>query len=336
MKTVYDWNGRPNNQVKPEYYQTWADYHNTYCELMKNAGINIYSISTGNEPMIARINNLFISTVWDAENQSKWFAENLVPTLRRGLCSNVKFHVYDDSRKDLVTSIKGYSTGNPYAMNEASQIGIHGYFDNLTTDILEEVFALYPNKQIIMTEMTFETRGVVEGIVEGAVEGVLNGDWGRADKLFGILMENFKHHVCGYIDWNLMLNSTGGPRYFSSYTCGSYINANEDFTQISKQPTFYAQAHFSKFIPPGSRRIKASTLGKQHPELHSIAFSRPDKKITVVLHNNSTAEAITVNVVDQLKGEVKLTLKPKSINTLVYSTRKCKKGKCGSKKKSKR
>lgn len=42
---------------------------------------------------------------------------------------------------------------------------------------------------------------------------ILRGSWSRAEGLIKILMDALNHDVAGYIDWNFMLNSTGGPRY---------------------------------------------------------------------------------------------------------------------------
>ena len=36
-----DWNGGLDNQLKPEYYQTWADYHLNWMKLMKDDGMKI-------------------------------------------------------------------------------------------------------------------------------------------------------------------------------------------------------------------------------------------------------------------------------------------------------
>lgn len=58
MKSNNDWSG--SNRLKPQYYQTWADYHIKYLQLIKDAGLDYWAISTGNEPMNAVIGFLFI------------------------------------------------------------------------------------------------------------------------------------------------------------------------------------------------------------------------------------------------------------------------------------
>lgn len=58
MKTNNDWTGF--GSLKEQYYQTWADYHVRYLELMSQKNLTFWAISTGNEPMNAVIGFLFV------------------------------------------------------------------------------------------------------------------------------------------------------------------------------------------------------------------------------------------------------------------------------------
>lgn len=87
-----------------------------------------------------------------------------------------------------------------------------------------------------------------------------------------------------------------------------------------KQPMFYVLAHFSKFITPGSVRIDAKLWGADNSVLQYLSFKRPDNKIVVLLYNNSTQQAIDLLVLDNPKKGIEISLKPKSLNTLIYSS----------------
>lgn len=70
MKTKSEWSGR--DFLKPEYYQSWAEYHLRYLQLMSKEGIDFWAISTGNEPfnsVIAWLFILFLDLGWTAEDQ---------------------------------------------------------------------------------------------------------------------------------------------------------------------------------------------------------------------------------------------------------------------------
>lgn len=58
MKTNNAWSGR--NALKPEFYQTWADYHLRYLKLMAAENMTFWGLSTGNEPLNGEIGWFFI------------------------------------------------------------------------------------------------------------------------------------------------------------------------------------------------------------------------------------------------------------------------------------
>lgn len=89
------------------------------------------------------------------------------------------------------------------------------------------------------------------------------------------------HWVCGWIDWNLALNLNGGPTYLNN-TLDASIIVNATANEFYKQPMFYALAHLSKFVPPGSKRIQLKTTDS---DIDTVAFLRPDETVAVVLLN---------------------------------------------------
>lgn len=58
MKSNNHWSGASG--LKPEYYQTWADYHVRYLELMAKENVNFWGITTGNEPLNGVIGWVFV------------------------------------------------------------------------------------------------------------------------------------------------------------------------------------------------------------------------------------------------------------------------------------
>lgn len=310
MKANRQWYRKTDNQVLPEYYQTWADYHVKWLNLMKDDGMSVWGLSTGNEPFFAR-NQIceLVTNSWEPSNQSDWFIDYLVPALKRSGNSDVKIHLYDDNRDTALEYLEKMVEQHNDVMKYADYINLHAYFDSTTSpDVLDEIYGKY-DKQILYTEMSF---AVFEG------DQVLPGSWPRCEELIKILMETLQHNVAAFIDWNLILASTGGPSYLGSFI-EAYILANEDFTVFYKQPFFYAMAHFAKFIPPHSIRINStfSSVDKS-VQVEAVAYHRPDNKITLIMYNNNI-NPVALTLIDDLKGTTNLKLKPKSLNTLVYS-----------------
>jgi glucosylceramidase len=96
------------------------------------------------------------------------------------------------------------------------------------------------------------------------------------------LRQVFNHWVSGWIDWNLALDTFGGPTYLENYLDAAII-INATANEFYKQPTFYAIAHLSKFVPPRSKRIQLTSTTDSG--IDNVAFLRPDTLVTVVLLN---------------------------------------------------
>lgn len=101
-----------------------------------------------------------------------------------------------------------------------------------------------------------------------------------------IYFQNLSHWGNGWIDWNLALNEEGGPNWVGNFVDSPIIVIPQK-DEFYKQPTFYAIAHFSKFVPPGSRvifsKLEKGSLQKKYIE--AIAFSTPEEKIVIVIVN---------------------------------------------------
>lgn len=89
------------------------------------------------------------------------------------------------------------------------------------------------------------------------------------------------HWVSGWIDWNMVLDETGGPTYINN-NVDSPIIVNKTAQEFYKQPMYYVLGHFSKFIPPGSVRIESSV---STADIKVTAFLRPDNGISLIIFN---------------------------------------------------
>lgn len=74
MKTNSEWTGI--SALRDEYYQTWADYHVKYLELMAKNSLHFWAISTGNEPLNGIIFPTFVKV--SASSLQFFSIENLI------------------------------------------------------------------------------------------------------------------------------------------------------------------------------------------------------------------------------------------------------------------
>jgi glucosylceramidase len=275
MKTNGDWTGF--GFLRDEYYQTWADYHVKFLELMHAANNSFWAITTGNEPengVLLPLQVKFMSLGWLPKEQGKWLAENLGPAIRKNpLTKDIKILTDDDNRLTLFHWLEHMHEGNSDMDDFMDGIAYHWYSDrSISALVLDRVHEKYPEKIMISTE-------ACAGWSPLEVRKPLLGYWPRGEEYILDIMNDLNHHSNGWIDWNLLLDDQGGPNYVENYVDAPIVVKSNEFY---KQPTFYAMGHFSRFVPADSIRIQGKS---SHNLIKSVAFHRPDGYIAVILYN---------------------------------------------------
>ncbi|XP_053694692.1 lysosomal acid glucosylceramidase-like [Sabethes cyaneus] len=310
MKSNNDWSG--SSRLKSEYYQTWADYHIKYLQLVKEAGLDFWAISTGNEPMNAVIGFLFIrfmSLGWTAPSQGKWVGENLGPTLRSSAFRDVKLFAGDDQRYTFPWWFSQMNQGHPNATQYLDGLAVHWYWDGVTPPgLLDQAAHLYPDKLIFNTEASL-------GDKPFQTHGPILGSWDRAESYITYILQDLRHNVHGWIDWNLMLNEIGGPNYANNFVESAVVVNSTSGEEAYKQPIFYGLGHFSRFITEGSRRFETTSTDSG---VLVVGFERPDGKIALILYNKKSSSC-EVTIKDPERGTAQLHLPPKSVHSILYA-----------------
>lgn len=80
----------------------------------------------------------------------------------------------------------------------------------------------------------------------------------------------------------MALDLNGGPVY-TGFAVDSTIIVNATADEFYKQPIFYALGHFSKFLRPGSARLK--TRYDDDADLLVASFLRLDESVVVMIYN---------------------------------------------------
>ena len=71
--------------------------------------------------------------------------------------------------------------------------------------------------------------------------------------------------LCGWIDWNLVLDDKGGPNHANNW-CIAPVIARPESNEVYYTPLYYTLSHFSKYIRPGAYRIgqRGTHSGRWH------------------------------------------------------------------------
>jgi len=287
-------------KLKPEYYQSWADYYAKFINAYEKAGIPVWGMTIQNEPMATQ---KWESCIYTADDERDFLKNFLGPTMQKDGLGDKKIIVLDHNR-DLMVQRANVIFGDPEASKYAWGMGFHWYeswtggdkmFDNVKI-----VHEAYPGKNLIFTE------GCPESF-----NPAMYYYWGLGEAYGRSMINDFNNGTVGWTDWNILLDETGGPNHVKNF-CFAPVHANTKTGQLIYTNSYYYIGHISKFVRPGAKRIISSASRSQ---LLTTAFINEDGKIAVIVMNQSKLK-ITYNLcIDHNAAEVKIL--PHSIQTLV-------------------
>lgn len=329
MKTNNHWNG---GELKREYYSVFADYFVKYIEAYQKEGVDIWGLTPTNEPL--GNNSSWESVHFSAEQMRDFIGEHLGPKLdAAGL--DMSIWAFDQNRDHELMHWAETIYSDEKASSYVDGMAVHWY--QSTVDVggenLDKLHTKFPKKGIIHSEGCIDSVGNDEPI--GAM---LEDDWYFRPEAtdwgyFWALPENkknhpkyrpfyryvrdliegFNHNLEGWIDWNLVLNTRGGPNHAFNF-CGAPILVDSGTNSAYYTPLYYAIAHFSKFVRPNAQRIGFDL--SENSALWTTAFINEDGSIVVATFNpEETETTYTVKV----KGHksVKVSIAAQALQTIV-------------------
>jgi len=103
------------------------------------------------------------------------------------------------------------------------------------------------------------------------------------------------------VNWNIALDSTGGPHLGGCGTCTGLLTLQADGS-VSQDAEYFTIGHLSKFVKPGAVRIASTSFGTTgwNGQIMDVAFRNPDGSTALVVHNeNDDPRSFAVAVGDQ-------------------------------------
>ena len=271
MKT----NGRMTNggALIPAYRQAWADYLVRFVQAMeREEHIPVWALTVQNEPSAVQT---WESCIFTASEERDFVRDHLGPALDRAGLSSLHLCVLDHNR-DMIDAWTRTILGDPQTARYVWGTAIHWYVseDYAAASRAHDAF---PSKPILFTE------GCVEGPLDPALHG--RGKWEHGERYAHSMIHDFNNSVCGWIDWNIVLDQTGGPNHVGNF-CYAPVIADTETGAIHYQTSFYYIGQFSRFVHPGAVRIG---LAGGPSALESVAFANPDGTVVVVALNRSVS-----------------------------------------------
>ena len=259
-------------KLKPEFYQSWANYYAKFIKAYSKEGIPVWGLSIQNEPMAKQT---WESCIYSAEEERDFLKNFLGPTMKREGLADKKIIVWDHNR-DLIYQRAQTYFDDPAAAKYAWGIGFHWYepwsggepmFDNVAL-----VNKAYPDKNILFTE----------GCAESFNASRYN-HWGLGEMYGRSMIHDFNSGAVGWTDWNILLDEKGGPNHVGNF-CFAPMHADTKTGNLIYTNSYYYIGHFSKFIKSGAKRIISSASRSQ---LITTSFKNTDGSVVVIVMNQS-------------------------------------------------
>ncbi len=254
-------------KLKPEFYQAWADYYIRFMEEYKKEGVNFWGLSVQNEPMAVQT---WESCIYTAEEERDFVKNFLGPTLKKSAFADANLVIWDHNRGLMYQRAK-VMYDDAEAAKYVWGTGYHWY----TGDHFENVklhAEAFPDKQMLFTE----------GCVYPFNYDSIN-EWHWGETYGKSMIHDFNNGAAGWIDWNIILDETGGPNHVSNF-CFAPVIGNTKTGEIHFMNSFYYLGHFSKFVRPGAKRIICSS---NNDDLLATAFVNTDGSVITVIQNQT-------------------------------------------------
>jgi glucosylceramidase len=246
--------------LKPAYYGAYANYLVKYIEGMKAEGITIDAITIENEPLNPKNTP---SMVVFATEEDAFIAKYLGPAFQKAEI-HTKILLYDHNPD--VPSYPLSILADPDASKYVDGTAFHLYGGQ--TSALTNVHDEYPNKNLYMTEQS--------------VGGRSGGPLGIAAAVSRVLIGATRNWSRNVLLWNLAADPNYGPHTNDGGCTMCQGAITLDGNNVTRNLAYYALAHFSKFVRPGSVRVGSNDL----EQLLNVAFLTPDGKIVLIVSNS--------------------------------------------------
>lgn len=294
MKDNNEWVG---GKLLPKYYDTWALFFSKYVDAYKEEGIDIWGFTVENEPL--GNGNNWESMHYTPDEMTNFVQHHLGPKLEANGKGDLKILGYDQNREHLKEWID-----SQYKNEETSKYfdgtAIHWYastYDYFPEE-LQYAHNKAPDKYLIQAEACVDSE-IPKWQDDAWYWSKEATDWGwdwapEEDKKYHPkyvpvyryardIIGCLNNWVDGWVDWNMVLDTKGGPNWFKNW-CVAPVIVDPDKDEVYFTPIYYTMAHFSKYIRPEAKVIG---VDNSDDSLMVVAAANTDGSIAVVILNQS-------------------------------------------------
>jgi glucosylceramidase len=290
-------NGEMNQggTLLPQFRKAWARCFVRFIQAYEAEGVPVWGVSVQNEPAATQ---RWDSCIYSAEEERDFVRDHLGPALADAGLGHIKIIIWDHNR-DLMVERASVVYSDPEASKYVWGTGFHWYGEN-HFDHVQQLHDAWPDKQLLFTE----------GCQEG---GPHLGSWDLGERYGLSMINDLNRWTVGWIDWNLLLDHTGGPNHVGNF-CSAPVLVDVADDALLHQSSYWYIGHFARFIQPGAQRVLCAATRQ---DLEVTAFINPDSSCATVTMNRTQA---TLRFVLRVGGQdFEAELPPRSIASFVWA-----------------
>ena len=334
----------------PGYYQTYADYLTRFVQTYADEGIDIWALTPENEPM--GNDGGWESMDMPPAVEAEFIGHYLAPTLQKAGLEQVEILGFDQNIFEMGPYTAAiYGNEESYAATAGMAVHWYGSTISCFPEVLDSIHRLYPDKKLLHTEGCIDNLGCpVWGDVISDPEGFqeccwfLNDDfwwtpsatdwaystpwwpelhpaYAPAMRYASYIIDGLNHWLTGFIDWNIVLDSIGGPNHVNNFAAAPVmVNYQATNAQTGERepviyytPYYYVLKQFSRTMRPGDVVVRVDAPAKDN--IHICAVKKQDGSYAVQILNTALEPDRLTLALNNYEAEI--TIPASSLQTLI-------------------
>jgi len=262
-------------KLLPQYADTWARYMAKYLTEYGKEGIDFFGLSVQNEPAAAQT---WESCQYSAEEEALFVRDHLKPALVAAGLPEARILIWDHNKERVYDRARDV-LAQPGVAECVWGVAFHWYSGDHFAG-LAMAHEAFPDKALVFSECSVGSgrREIMTGP---------HSSWDGLALHTRELIGDFNNYTTAVVDWNLIVDETGGPYHNRDAGCKAPIVVDPTTDTVTLEPLYYAVAHFSRFVARGAVRIGSSTFSDEVP---AVGFVNPDSALVAVLLNTAATE----------------------------------------------
>ena len=257
-----------------ENYSLYASYLAQYVTKYEEKGYPVRFITSQNEPEAVQT---WDSCVFSGCDEYDFAVNYLMPELKK---TGIGVVYFDHNKQDLIERLVCAESRDP-DLSAFAGIAFHDYMGD-HFDALSHVREKHNDRRLIMTEFCAEySRGE------------------KTQDSFRLYMHAFlndiKYGADTIIDWNMILDSEGGPNHVGNFCSAPYLYSSEK--GLMPQGSYAALKALSQTIKPGSAILSTSSFDSS---LETLACTNDMGGVNVIIPSYDNDMIVNVAVRDKV------------------------------------